>query len=87
MFAAVKGFEDESNIMQRLRHPHLIQFLGVYYNDLKRLHIVMKKPHESLVDLLGRRRGPLLEMKIYSISIDVNSALHYMHEFPMPNAY
>ena len=85
--AAVKGFEDESDTMQRLRHPHLVQFLGVYYDDLKRLHIVMEKLHESLADLLGRSRGPLYETNIYSIAIDVTSALRYMHELPTPIAH
>ena len=85
--AAVKGFEDESDTMQRLRHPHLVQFLGVYYDDLKRLHIVMEKLHESLADLLGRTKGPLFETKIYSIAIDVTSALRYMHELPTPIAH
>ena len=84
---AAQGIEDEGETMQRLRHPHLVQFLGVYYDDLKRLHIVMEKMEESFADLLERSGEPLLEMKIYSIGTDVASALRYMHELPTPIAH
>ena len=84
---AVQGIEDESDIMQRLRHPHLVQFLGIYHDDLERLHIVMEKLQESLADLLARSGGALFEMKIYSIGTDVTSALRYMHELPTPIAH
>ena len=84
---AMQGIEDEGETMQQLRHPHLVQFLGVYYDDLKRLHLVMEKMEESLADLLERSKGPLDEMKIYSIGTDVTSALRYMHELPTPIAH
>ena len=84
---AAQGIEDEGETMQRLRHPHLVQFLGVYYDDLKRLHIVMEKMEESLADLLERSGEPLFETKIYSIGTDVTSALRYMHELPTPIAH
>ena len=84
---ALKGIEDEGDTMQRLRHPHLVQFLGVYYDDLERLHIIMEKMQESLADLVEKTRGPLFEMKIYSIGTDIASALRYMHELPTPIAH
>ena len=84
---AVQGIENESDTMQRLRHPHLVQFLGIYYDDLKRLHIVMEKLQESLADLLERSGGPIFKTKIYSIGTDITSALRYMHELPTPIAH
>ena len=71
--------EEEAKLLQRLRHPNLIQCFGHYYDSRNRLCIVLELMHISLHELLRRKGGPLSAKEAYDIGIDVSSALRYLH--------
>ena len=65
--------------MSLLRHPHIVQFLGVCYLQGSRLPVLlMEKLPTSLDDLLERHKEIPLDVK-YSILVDVSRGLVYLH--------
>ena len=69
-------FQREMNIAARLRHPHLVQFIGA---TLEGEPIILTElMSTSLRDVLGR--GGLREAQITTIGRHVALALNYMHK-------
>ena len=69
-------FQREMNIAARLRHPHLVQFIGA---TLEGEPIILTElMNSSLRDILGR--GRLSEPQIRTIGRHVALALNYMHQ-------
>ena len=65
--------------MSLLRHPHIVQFLGVCYLQGSRLSVLlMEKLPTSLDDLLEKHKEIPLDVK-YSILVDVSRGLVYLH--------
>ena len=65
--------------MSWLRHPHIVQFLGVCYLQGSRLPVLlMEKLPTSLDDLLEKHKEIPLDVK-YSILVDVSRGLVYLH--------
>ena len=65
--------------MSLLRHPHIVQFLGVCYLQGSRLPVLlMEKLPTSLDDLLENHKEIPLDMK-FSILVDVSRGLVYLH--------
>ena len=65
--------------MSLLRHPHIVQFLGVCYLQGSRLPVLlMEKLPTSLDDLLENHKEIPLDVK-YSILVDVSRGLVYLH--------
>ena len=65
--------------MSLLRHPHIVQFLGVCYLQGSRLPVLlMEKLPTSLDDLLEKHKEIPLDVK-YSILVDVSRGLVYLH--------
>ena len=69
-------FQREMNIAARLRHPHLIQFIGATLEGEP--VILTELMNTSLRDVLGR--GGLREVEIATIGRHVALALNYMHQ-------
>ena len=73
--------------MSLLRHPHIVQFLGVCYLQGSRLPVLlMEKLPTSLDDLLEKHKEIPLDVK-YSILVDVSRGLVYLHCRDPPIAY
>ena len=49
----VQKFVSECEMMSRLQHPHIVQFLGLWWERDSSLHLVMEKMLVSLHDLLA----------------------------------
>ena len=65
--------------MSLLRHPHIVQFLGVCYLQGSRLPVLlMEKLPTSLDDLLENHKEIPLDVK-FSILVDVSRGLVYLH--------
>ena len=65
--------------MSLLRHPHIVQFLGVCYLQGSRLPVLlMEKLPTSLDDLLEQHKEIPLDVK-HSILVDVSRGLVYLH--------
>ena len=69
-------FQREMNIAARLRHPHLVQFIGATVEGEP--VILTELMSSSLRDVLGR--GGLREAQITTIGRHVALALNYMHQ-------
>ena len=68
--------------MSRLRHPHVVQFLGICWLSTSRLPVlVMELLMTSLDALLGKHADIPLALKA-SILYDVAKGLTYLHEWP-----
>ena len=76
---------EECELMTKLRHPHLVQFLGVcYLPDSPNLPVlVMERLHTNLHDLLDSNPDIHLPLKV-SILLDVAKGLVYLHSHSPP---
>lgn len=72
-------FNRECQLMANLRHPHLIQFLGVCFLPAVPYPVlVMERMHSNLHSLLEDSRDIPLSLKV-SILTDVTRGLVYLH--------
>ena len=85
MEAIVKKFRLECVTLSKLRHPNIVQFLGVHYgNDpvsYTDLTLVMELMHTDLETCLlrGNRGMPMPTCMKHAILLDVSFALQYLH--------
>ena len=77
-----EDFLRECHLWSTLRHPNVVQFLGVYYpsTDESRLPVmVMEKMQDSVTSLIEKHDNIPLLVKL-SILHDVSLSLRYLHD-------
>ena len=80
----LQSFYNECDKLSKIRHPNVVQLLGVYEDKHSRLPvIVMELMHESLSRLLFRTKSLPFYVEI-NICHDVAQALAYLHSFKRP---
>ena len=80
----IRKFIEECEIMSELRHPHIVQFLGVHFLDSSNLPmLVMEYLPICLDDLLETTRDIPLATKC-SILCDVSRGLVFLHSHQPP---
>ena len=81
---AAEQFVEECRRLATLRHPHIVQFLGVYYHESSGfLALVMEKLVTSLHDILDPPSFIPFGLKI-SILHDVARGLSFLHSHSQP---
>ena len=82
----VSKYVEECQLMSDLRHPHLVQFLGVCFLPNSSLPVlVMERLLTSLDELLERNRNPDIPLSLkMSILADVAKGLVYLHSRSPP---
>ncbi len=76
----VRRFAEECELLSRLHHPCIVQFLGVYFERDSQLPVmVMEYLHTTLANCLDRY-GILPDEITYGILRDAALGLRYMHE-------
>ena len=76
----VRRFEEECRLLSQLRHPHIVQFLGIYFEvDTNAPVLVMEFLPTTLTQCLDRY-GVMPEEINYSILEDVAVGLRYLHD-------
>ena len=80
---AIRRFRDECQILSQVRHPNIVQFLGVFFQQGDHIPIlIMEYLPLNLDQCLDRHNLPN-EMQ-YSILHDVALGLHYLHSQQSP---
>ena len=77
-------FQGECELLSRLHHPCIVQFMGVYFEEDTPLPIlVMERLHSTLAATIDRY-GVLPDQISYDILCDVSLGLRYLHEHSPP---
>lgn len=85
---AVGRFRDQCVLLSKLRHPNVLQFLGVQVgSEASDFTLVLERPHTSLDDCLGRRKAASSLVLPVTLSIlrDVSLGLLYLHSHSSPS--
>ena len=73
-------FQGECELLSRLHHPCIVQFMGVYFEEGTPLPVlVMERLHSTLAATIDRY-GVLPDQISYGILCDVSLGLRYLHE-------
>ena len=76
---ALRRFEEECRLLSRLRHPNIVQFLGVYFEKGMQIPIlVMEFLPTNLTSCIEKKEVVYVQIS-YSILHDVALGLSYLH--------
>ena len=76
----IEQFEQECNFLSGIRHPHIVQYLGLSRDPDTRLPVLlMELMDESLTQFLERSQEPLSYHTQVDLCYDVALALAYLH--------
>ena len=80
MPAMIRRFQRECELMSRIRHPCVVQYLGTVQDpESRRLILLMELMDENLTKLLERSTTPLAYHLQVNLSYDIALALAYLH--------
>ena len=75
-----KQFQRECNFLSAIRHPNIVQYLGLYQDPETRLQVLlMELMDDSLTRFLERSQEPLFYHTQVNISHDIALAIAYLH--------
>ena len=76
----VARFEEECRLLGALRHPHIVQFLGIYFDPATDLPVLVMEFLPTTLSQCVERYGRLPAEICYAILRDVALGLRYLHE-------
>ena len=78
--SVMRKFEQECCLLSAIKHPHIVQCLGTYYDPESRLPVLlMELMEESLTQFLERAQEPLPYHTEVNLCYDIALALSYLH--------
>jgi serine/threonine protein kinase len=80
----VRHFEEECRILSTLRHPNIVQFLGVHFNENRRVPMLVMEFLPMNLTSCIEKHGILPEEINYSILYDVALGLYFLHNQSSP---
>ena len=80
----ISAFERECGILSKLRHPNIVQFLGVHFEPGAKSPILVMEYLPTNLTTCIEDHGILPKEEIYSILYDVVLGLHYLHSQTPP---
>ena len=80
----VRRFEEECRLLSQVRHPNIVQFLGVYFQQRVRAPILVMELLPTNLTSCIEQYGILLKEISYSILHDVALGLCYLHSQTPP---
>ena len=79
--AILERYETQCKLLSELRHPHIVQFLGILFSESTQIPVlVMEKLHCTLAACIDRY-GILPDESSYAILHDVAVGLCYLHDY------
>ena len=75
----LERFEGACEMLSRLRHPHIVQFLGVHFKEGSPLPVLLMEQLDSTLAACVDRYGRLPDESCYSVLRDVAVGLRYLH--------
>lgn len=80
----IQRFEEECQLLSQLRHPNIVQFLGVYFPPGERVPILVMERLQTNLTSTIKLLGILPKEIGYSILHDVSLGLCYLHSQTPP---
>ena len=78
--SVMRKFEQECHLLSAIKHPHIVQYLGTYYDPESRLPVLlMELMDECLTRFLERSNEPLFYHTEVNFCHDIVLALSYLH--------
>ncbi|XAR63067.1 Dual-specificity kinase [Bertholletia excelsa] len=74
-----KSFLKELGLWQKLRHPNIVQFLGVLKNPDRLIFLTEYLPNGSLYDIL-KKKGKLDPPTAIAFALDIARGMNYLHQ-------
>ena len=81
---AVRRFEEECRILSQMRHPNIVQFLGVFFQHNSRVPILVMEFLSTNLTCCIERYTNIPKEIVYSILHDVALGLCYLHSQTPP---
>ena len=75
----LRRFETECEILSELKHPHVVQFLGVHFEEGSTLPVLVMEFLQTTLTACVDRYGTLPQEISYTVLDDVATALCYLH--------
>ena len=75
----VRRFEEECRLLSQVRHPNIVQFLGVYFQKGERIPILVMEFLPTNLTSCIEKYGILPKQISYSILLEVALGLCYLH--------
>lgn len=75
----VNAFRDELALLQKLRHPNVVQFLGAVTQSTPMMIVTEYLPKGDLRAFL-KRRGALKPILAVKLALDIARGMNYLHE-------
>lgn len=75
----VKAFRDELALLQKIRHPNVVQFLGAVTQSSPMMIVTEYLPQGDLHAFL-KRKGSLKLATVVKFALDIARGMNYLHE-------
>ncbi|KAK2994572.1 hypothetical protein RJ640_012739 [Escallonia rubra] len=75
----VRAFRDELALLQKIRHPNVVQFLGAVTQSSPMMIVTEYLPKGDLCEFL-KRKGALKPTTAVKFAMDIARGLNYLHE-------
>ncbi|XP_068640579.1 serine/threonine-protein kinase 12-like [Aristolochia californica] len=75
----VRAFRDELALLQKIRHPNVVQFLGAVTQSTPMIIVTEYLPKGDLCAFL-KRKGALSQILAVKFALDIARGMNYLHE-------
>ncbi|PON46711.1 Serine/threonine protein kinase [Parasponia andersonii] len=75
----INGFKHELTLLEKVRHPNVVQFVGAVTQNMPMMIILEYHPKGDLGSYL-QRKGRLSPSKVLRFALDIARGMNYLHE-------
>ncbi|KAI4374006.1 hypothetical protein MLD38_012056 [Melastoma candidum] len=76
---SINGFKSELELMERVRHPNVVQFVGAVTQNMPMMIVLEYHPKGDLGSYL-QKKGRLSPSKALRFALDIARGMNYLHE-------